>query len=79
MACLGPGEVDLGWFLFMDRYVAANAGVDTLPGFLDREQVRVCPERELGIAMPQLIRDPSKVSASIQTIAGICVTRTMKL
>jgi aminoglycoside phosphotransferase (APT) family kinase protein len=37
MATLGPGEVDLGWFLFMNRYLAAAAGVPQLPGFPDRE------------------------------------------
>ncbi len=36
MADLGPGEVDLGWFLFMNRYLSEGAGVEWLPGFADR-------------------------------------------
>lgn len=36
MADLGPGEVDLGWFLYMNRFLSEGAGIDWLPGFADR-------------------------------------------
>jgi len=48
MATLGPGEVDLGWFLFMNRYLAAAAGVPQLPGFLDREESLALYAERLG-------------------------------
>ena len=37
MADLGPGEVDLGWFLFMNRFLSEGAGIAWLPGFADRD------------------------------------------
>ena len=37
MADLGPGEVDLGWFLFMNRFLSEGGGFDWLPGFGDRD------------------------------------------
>lgn len=36
MASLGPGEMDLGWFLFMDRHHCEGIEVPRLPGFPDR-------------------------------------------
>jgi aminoglycoside phosphotransferase (APT) family kinase protein len=36
MADLGPGEVDLGWFLYMNRFLSEGAGIAWLPGFADR-------------------------------------------
>ena len=36
MVALGPGEVDLGWFLFMNRFLSEGGGLDWLPGFPDR-------------------------------------------
>jgi aminoglycoside phosphotransferase (APT) family kinase protein len=36
MACLGPGEVDLAWFLFMNHFLTEGLGIPNLPGFLDR-------------------------------------------
>jgi len=41
MASLGPAEVDLGWWLFMDEFYGAGLGVDPLPGVPDEQaQVR---------------------------------------
>lgn len=42
MATLGPGELDLGWFLFMHIFfddLARGAGLPGLPDFLRREDV----------------------------------------
>jgi aminoglycoside phosphotransferase (APT) family kinase protein len=36
MAALGPGEVDLGWWLFMDRFYSEGLGVPRLAGLPDR-------------------------------------------
>jgi aminoglycoside phosphotransferase (APT) family kinase protein len=54
MATLGPGEVDLGWFLFMNRYLAAAAGVPQLPGFPEREAAVALYEEALGRAVREL-------------------------
>lgn len=35
MAGIGPGEVDLGWWLFMNRYHSVGMGHPPLPGFPD--------------------------------------------
>jgi aminoglycoside phosphotransferase (APT) family kinase protein len=35
MAGLGPGEVDLGWWLFVNRHHSEGLGVPQLPGFPD--------------------------------------------
>ncbi|WP_419918462.1 phosphotransferase family protein [Candidatus Poriferisocius sp.] len=48
MADLGPGEVDLGWFLFMNRYLSEGAGIDWLPGFTDRAGTIARWERKRG-------------------------------
>ena len=36
MATLGPAEMDLGWFLFMDRHHSEGIETPRLPGFPDR-------------------------------------------
>jgi len=36
MAALGPGEVDLGWWLFIDRFYSEGFGVPRLAGLPDR-------------------------------------------
>ena len=48
MAHLGPGEVDLGWFLFMNRYLSEGAGCDWLPGFPDRDATIARWEQQRG-------------------------------
>jgi aminoglycoside phosphotransferase (APT) family kinase protein len=37
MACLGPAEVDLAWFIFMNHFLTAAIGIPGLPGFPDRD------------------------------------------
>jgi aminoglycoside phosphotransferase (APT) family kinase protein len=37
MATLGPAEVDLGWFLYFQRFFSEGLGVPDLPGFPARE------------------------------------------
>ncbi len=39
MATLGPGEVDLAWWLVLDRYHAEGVGAAPLPGFPSRDRV----------------------------------------
>jgi aminoglycoside phosphotransferase (APT) family kinase protein len=38
MAFLGPGEADLGWWLFADRFYSEGFGVSPLPGLPTREE-----------------------------------------
>jgi aminoglycoside phosphotransferase (APT) family kinase protein len=35
MAAIGPGEVDLGWWLFLNRHHTIGMGIAPLPGFPD--------------------------------------------
>lgn len=39
MVCVGPRELDLGWWLFMLRYYSEGLGVPQLPGFPSRDEV----------------------------------------
>jgi aminoglycoside phosphotransferase (APT) family kinase protein len=39
MVTVGPGEVDLAWWLVLDRYHTEGVGAQPLPGFPSREQV----------------------------------------
>lgn len=38
MAALGPAELDLGWFVFLNRMYAEGLGTPVPDGFLDRDQ-----------------------------------------
>jgi aminoglycoside phosphotransferase (APT) family kinase protein len=38
MATLGPPEMDLGWFLYMDRHHCEGIGAPRLPGFPERDE-----------------------------------------
>jgi aminoglycoside phosphotransferase (APT) family kinase protein len=38
MACIGTPELDLAWWLFMDRHHCEGIGVPRLPGFPSREE-----------------------------------------
>jgi aminoglycoside phosphotransferase (APT) family kinase protein len=37
MAALGPPEIDVGWFLYMDRQLSEGIGFPQLAGFADRD------------------------------------------
>ncbi|MGH9210996.1 MAG: phosphotransferase family protein [Acidimicrobiales bacterium] len=42
MATFGPRELDLGWFIFLHRFlhdIAVDYGMDGLPDFIDQDQV----------------------------------------
>ncbi|HZZ48149.1 MAG TPA: phosphotransferase family protein [Pseudonocardia sp.] len=39
MVCFGPRELDLGWWLLMQRYYTEGIGAPPLPGFPDRDQL----------------------------------------
>jgi aminoglycoside phosphotransferase (APT) family kinase protein len=46
MASLCDPEMDLGWWLFLDRHFSEGLGVPNLPGFLSREEtVRIWEQR----------------------------------
>jgi aminoglycoside phosphotransferase (APT) family kinase protein len=51
MAALGPAELDLGWFLFLERIMAQFA---TLPGFVAPADMVRAYERHLGRALEHL-------------------------
>jgi aminoglycoside phosphotransferase (APT) family kinase protein len=53
MACIGPAEVDLGWFLALHRASAEACGAD-LPGFLDRPAALALYQRRLGRPLADL-------------------------
>jgi aminoglycoside phosphotransferase (APT) family kinase protein len=48
MATLGPPEMDLGWFLYMDRHHCDGIGVERLPGFPGRAETVARWERRTG-------------------------------
>jgi aminoglycoside phosphotransferase (APT) family kinase protein len=48
MACLGPGEVDLAWFIFMNHFLTAGIGVAAPAGFLDRDTTVAAYEAIVG-------------------------------
>jgi len=52
MAVLGPPELDLGWFLFLDRL--ALQFTETLPGFLPPDEMVGAYEAHLGRAVEHL-------------------------
>jgi aminoglycoside phosphotransferase (APT) family kinase protein len=48
MACLGPAEVDLAWFIFMNQFLTEAIGIPGLPGIPDREATAAEYQRLLG-------------------------------
>jgi aminoglycoside phosphotransferase (APT) family kinase protein len=50
MATIAPPEMDLGWFLSMDRHHSEGVGAARLPGFPDREETIARWERRVGHA-----------------------------
>jgi aminoglycoside phosphotransferase (APT) family kinase protein len=48
MATLGPPEMDLGWFLYMDRHHSEGVGAPRLPGFPERQETVTRWEGHLG-------------------------------
>jgi aminoglycoside phosphotransferase (APT) family kinase protein len=48
MAALGPGEIDLAWFLLFDDFFSKGMGVPRLAGLPDREKVIATYEMEAG-------------------------------
>lgn len=47
-AALGPGEIDLAWWLYFDNMFSANFNVAPLAGLPDREQTIAIYESEIG-------------------------------
>jgi aminoglycoside phosphotransferase (APT) family kinase protein len=54
MATLGPAEVDVGWFLFFQRFFSEGLGVPDLPGFPGREAALARYEAALGRQLDDL-------------------------
>lgn len=48
MAGIGPAEVDMGWWWFMNRYYTDGTGVPALPGFPSEAEARAQYEDALG-------------------------------
>jgi aminoglycoside phosphotransferase (APT) family kinase protein len=48
MATLGPPEMDLGWFLYMDRHHCEGIDVPRLPGFPERDETVARWEARVG-------------------------------
>jgi aminoglycoside phosphotransferase (APT) family kinase protein len=54
MATLGPPEMDLGWFLYMDRHHCEGIGAPRLAGFPGRDETVARWEQRVGRAAQQL-------------------------
>jgi aminoglycoside phosphotransferase (APT) family kinase protein len=54
IATLGPAEVDLGWFLFFQRFFSEGLGVPDLPGFPARDAAIAHYEKRAGRKMDDL-------------------------
>jgi aminoglycoside phosphotransferase (APT) family kinase protein len=54
MAALGPPEVDLGWFLYMDAQLSLGVGVERLPGFASHDDTVGRYEDSLGRTVTDL-------------------------
>jgi aminoglycoside phosphotransferase (APT) family kinase protein len=54
MACVGSPEMDLAWFLFLDRHHCQGMGVPRLPGFPSREETVARYEKRTGHAVRHL-------------------------
>lgn len=54
MASLGDPEMDLGWWLFLDRHFSEGVGVPNLPGFLKRDETIARWEQRTGRAADHL-------------------------
>jgi aminoglycoside phosphotransferase (APT) family kinase protein len=48
MAALGPGEVDLAWWLFFDDFYGPDVGIPRLPGLPDRDETIARYEQAAG-------------------------------
>lgn len=48
MATIAPPEMDLGWFLYMDRHHSEGVGAERLAGFPDRDATVARWERRIG-------------------------------
>lgn len=55
MAGLGPGEIDLGWWLLFDRFYSSGVGIPRLPGLPDRDKTIAIYERAAG----RLVTNPA--------------------
>jgi aminoglycoside phosphotransferase (APT) family kinase protein len=51
MSCIGPRELDLGWWLFILRYYSEGIGAPPLPGFPDRDGFLTAYERAAGVTL----------------------------
>lgn len=54
MACVGSPEMDLAWFLFLDRHHCEGIGVPRLPGFPSRDETVARYEKLTGHAVRHL-------------------------
>lgn len=54
MAALGPGEIDLAWFLMFDDFFSAGMNVPRLPGLPSREEIVAIYEAQVGRAAENL-------------------------
>ena len=53
MAALGPAEIDVGWFIYLNRFfqdLTEQAGMPGMPGFLHRDDVAATYEQRCGRA-----------------------------
>ena len=55
MAALGPAEVDMGWWWFMNRFYAEGSGADPLPGFPSEAEAVAHYEEALGRPLQDLL------------------------
>ncbi len=54
LAGIGPGEIDLAWWLFMDQLMSEGLGFPRLLGLPTREKLIECYEKEAGRAVENI-------------------------
>jgi aminoglycoside phosphotransferase (APT) family kinase protein len=74
MAGIGPAEVDLGWWLFLNRYHSTGMGLPALPGFPDDATTVAMYEQALG----RRVRDLRYYVAFAGFRFGIVVLRAVQ-
>jgi aminoglycoside phosphotransferase (APT) family kinase protein len=54
MATLGPPEVDVAWFVYLNRFLSEGVGAAPLPGFLDADDTKALYEELSGTELGDL-------------------------
>lgn len=79
MVALGPGEQDLGWWLFLDRFHSEGIGVERLGGLGDRDETIARYEELVGRRVDLGLLDFYEVLAAFRfTLVMMRITQLQK-